>query len=178
MAAPNPTKTTSTRRTKAQAIKAVRRHVFPKPCFIWYKNNAEGFEPIPGTGCAHYVAHQLGIKGTRSVCADGFLFRVPDLVAGLAPVKAEDVQVHDIWANAKLDHTGLVIAVRTDAKNVKQFTIEHCSSRQGGVVTNDWRQYFHGQGSFYRPPDGRPKTLPQDNTSSRASRFPVTEAFS
>ncbi len=44
-------------RTKAQAIAIVPSHVSPKPCFIELENTAKGYRPIPGTGCAHWIAH-------------------------------------------------------------------------------------------------------------------------
>ena len=47
--------------SKADAVAAVPAHVEPKPCFVWYTGNARGWTPIPGTGCAHWIAHQLGL---------------------------------------------------------------------------------------------------------------------
>ena len=68
--------------TKQQAIARVPAHVVPRDCFVWYMDSRRGWEPIPGTGCAHYVAHRLGI--TRgAVCDAGSSIRVSDVVAGM-----------------------------------------------------------------------------------------------
>ena len=165
--------------TKSEAVARVDAHVFPKPCFVWYVNNQKGWSPIPGTGCAHYVSHQLGIKGVKRACDAGYLFRVPDVVAGLVQVKNSEVQVGDIWTNLKVDHTGLVVEVKPDPKNskLKQIVIEHCSSRQRGVVRNDWKTFFGGQGNFFRPRNERVRQRSEDKTTARNSTFPVREAF-
>jgi hypothetical protein len=163
--------------SKQQAIASVDRHVFPKACFVWFKSTKDGWTPIPGTGCAHYVAHQLGMKGTGGVCDAGYLFRVPALVTGLSPIKAGDAAVGDIWANARLTHTGLVVEVEDDGTKGRDIVIEHCSSQQGGVVRNDWRTHFSAQGQFYRPAGAATTPLPQDKASARTSRLPVRETF-
>jgi len=86
---------------------------------------------ITGTGCAHWVAHPLGIsQGVAfNQCLEGRTIRVPDLVAGKARIaKAKDVKVNDTWANGGLNHCGLVAKVETDKAGT----------------------YFHGQGDFHR----------------------------
>jgi hypothetical protein len=132
----------------------VDRHVQPKDCFIWYVAN-DNWQPIAGTGCAHWVSHQLnvhaGTGGDR--CLDGFTYRVRTLVSSRTPVpNILQVRANDIWASPSLDHTGLVIRVIPPAQASGQpaITIRHDSSRQGGVAENDFATYFHGQGTFYR----------------------------
>lgn len=159
--------------TKREAIKKVDRHVSPKDCFVWFASSKQGWIPIPGTGCAHYVAHQLAIKRGAG-CDAGYTIRVPELVAGLSKVAAADVAVNDIWANAGLTHTGLVVEIKEGAK--RDFVIEHCSSRQGAVVRNEWRAYFAGQGVFYRP-KGAGVAVPQAKSAARRSGHPVGESF-
>lgn len=75
---------------------------------------------------------------------------VPDLVAAKSKIAVENVKVNDIWANDGLNHCGLVVKAEEDRAGVVQIQIRHDSSNQGGVFTNDFRGYFHGQGSFYR----------------------------
>jgi hypothetical protein len=134
-----------------QTVRQQNSHVEPKECFLTYDGHR--WIPFQGTGCAHWVAHQLNIsKGAQwNQCLKGCTIRVPDLVHGkqkLANLK--DVRVNDIWTNPELGHTGLVSKIETDASGKMTISITHDSSAQGGVRTNDFNTYFHGQGNFYR----------------------------
>ena len=161
--------------TKETAQTQVDRHVTPRDCFIWYVNNAVGFQPLPGTGCAHYVAHQQRIRNGTVRCDAGFTIRVPDLVAGLAALDMGDVRPGDIWTNGHHDHCGIVVEV-TSSGSRPRIVIEHCSSHQGGVVRNDWSTHFSGQGLFYRSVSS---ARSRDTSSTRLalSGFPAREAF-
>ena len=159
------------------------KHVEPKACFVIYKGG-DTWLPILGTGCAHWVAHQLDISSgaPSDHCLEGHTFKVGDVVRGRQQVSINDVKVNDIWANGALTHMGLVTKVQkngvdagadggtdgdagtdggadagadggTDAgvsAGAVQIQITHDSSKQGGVFTNDFSTFFHGQGSFYR----------------------------
>src|SRR5437879_3216945 len=97
----------------AAARGRVSRHVEPKDCFIWYVSN-DNWQPITGTGCAHWVSHQLNIHvgGAGSCCLSGFTYRVPILVHSRTPVpNISQVRVNDIWASPSLDHIGIVIRI-------------------------------------------------------------------
>jgi hypothetical protein len=147
----------------AEQIKQVQsmvdRHVSPKDCFVVYGGNAKGWELPEGTGCAHWVAHELSIKNGYS-CAKGYTLRVPDLVAGARKIDRtkEDVKTGDIWAvkyrGQQYDHCGLVIKVEEikgkDDKVEQKILIRHCTNGQGGVVSNDFATYLKGLGDFYR----------------------------
>jgi len=143
----------------AEQVKAaqarVDRHVDPKECFLTYVDSNTGWksfterDPQRNTGCAHWVAHQLNLKGGYSnVCAEGYKIKVPDVIAGARKIdrEKEEVRAGDIWANKGLSHTGLVIKVEDEGKKI---LIRHCSSGQGGVVTNYYPTYLK-DGSFYR----------------------------
>ena len=132
----------------------IDQHVEPKECFIWYASN-DNRQPIPGTGCAHWVAHQQNIRvgGVGSCCLAGFTYRVPVLVQSrLRLTELKLVRVNDIWASPSLDHTGIVIKVipAANAGGKPTITIRHDSSGQHRVAENDFTTYFHGHGSFYR----------------------------
>ena len=66
----------------ADAVRQVDKHVEPKACFLWYEGGKTGWQPIPGTGCAHWVAHERSIKrGSASEqCMLGHPFRVKTLI--------------------------------------------------------------------------------------------------
>ena len=139
------------------AQESVRRHVEPKKCFVIYKGSSSGWETFQGTGCAHWVAHQLQIKrGYQSDrCAEGFSIKVPDVIAGARKIDraGEDVKVGDIWrGHVPFDHCGLVIRVEESSEEGGQkITIRHCSSgNEKGVTDSDFATYFKGKGDFYR----------------------------
>jgi hypothetical protein len=130
------------------AVAAVDQHVEPKACFIVYRGS-DTWEPITGTGCAHWVSHQLGVsQGTNSEkCLADRTIRVPTLIAGRTTVARSNVNLNDIYVTPPEDHCGLVVAVTTAGAKI---TIRHDSSAQGGVRTNDFDDYFKGNGSFRR----------------------------
>lgn len=132
----------------------VGRPVEPKECFIWYASN-DNWQPIAGTGCAHWVSHQLNIHAgpTGERCLGGFTFRVHALALSHTVVSnISQVRVNDIWVSPWQDHTGLVIRVAPPAQAGGQptITIRHDSNSLGGVVESDFATYFNGRGTFYR----------------------------
>lgn len=143
----------------AAAAVGLDAHVTPRGCFVWYKNTREGWQPIEGTGCAHYVAHQKNIRnGTQSQkCVAGFTFRVQPSLTGLTQVTGGlgAVQVGDIWVNVARTHTGIVTALTPPpaaaAPNTPpRIDITHASSGQHALSTNQFATYFHGAGDFFR----------------------------
>ena len=59
-------------------------HAVPRRCFMTFVSNAEGWVSLPGTGCAHFVAHNKGIRAARQACClTGFITRVADLASFL-----------------------------------------------------------------------------------------------
>jgi len=134
------------------AASQVDGHVEPPDCFIVYKGG-DSWAPIGGTGCAHWVAHQMGIAGSEGSngCMDSRAYRVPSVIAGRATVARADVEPGDIWAQADRKHCGLVANVLPGvAGRPNTITIRHCSDAQGGVVSNDFDTHFHGHGTFHR----------------------------
>lgn len=136
------------------AAKTVDKHVSPKECFVVYEGTKTGFvsftsQSSKNTGCAHWVAHELGIK-KGGTCLDGYSIRVKDVVQGRGKVEAADVKVGMIWADDKLSHVGLVSGVKQSKDGEPEINIQHCSSKQGKVATNDWKNYFKGGGTFYK----------------------------
>jgi hypothetical protein len=148
---------------KSDAIAAVGKYITPKPCFIT-TDDGISWRPISGTGCAHFVAHQVGvvrgIKGSTA-CMQGYVLSVRGLTEFFTPLNSvKDVRPNDVWFNDAVfvnqcgqDHCGIVtdIGYDTDKQKVGQIIkITHCSNKQGGVVTNDWKVHFNKSGRFYR----------------------------
>ncbi len=137
-----------------EAVKQVNIHVEPKDCFVWYAGSSN-WQPITGTGCAHWVAHQLGIHNGSSAekCLKGFTFRVRTLILGKRIVPLANVRINDIYVTPHVDHTGLVFKIipANPANNTPQrIFIRHDSSVQRRVAENEFATYFNGRGSFYR----------------------------
>lgn len=138
----------------AAAQTRTHRHVEPKDCFVIYTGSKNGWISISdfenSTGCAHWVAHQLGIRNTirGEGCAKGFKFKVRRLIEGFRKIdrEKEDVKAGDVWVNRRQNHCGLVVRVEDDGKKI---LIRHCSSGQGGVVENYFPSYLK-DGDFYR----------------------------
>jgi hypothetical protein len=139
--------------TAAGAAADVDAHVVPANCFVWQVGTAQcprgcgRWQAMPGTGCAHWVAHQMGISSGLT-CNAGRSVRVGSVVAGRTSYPLAQAQVGDIWTNAGLSHTGIVRQVRTNTATPPAVTsaeVEHDSSAQGGVV----RTWFTS-GSFWR----------------------------
>ena len=132
---------------------SVDSHIVPKDCFIRYRQD-DYWEPIPGTGCAHWVAHEKDIQSGRTddKCLVGYTYRVRVLIERCSEVPLKDVRSGDIWINDDEDHAGLFVRVmpNLDPHEMPEITIRHDSSRQHGLADNDFRHYFHGQGSFWR----------------------------
>ncbi len=134
------------------AVQQVDKHITPADCFVWYVGR-DTWEPIGGTGCAHWVAHEKGLKAGSGepCCLGGYVVRVPDLVNGKTRiVDLIEVRPGDIYANSKLDHCGLVVEAMPDPQLGAKISIKHDSSRQGGVFVNDFHSHFKGRGYFYR----------------------------
>src|SRR5664279_4176981 len=93
------------------SVTLLDNHVTPRDCFVWYAGSREGWTPIVGTGCAHYVAHQRGIRAGApgALCLAGYVYRVPMVIIGRQRVTGGGaLQVDDIWVSPNRDHTGLV----------------------------------------------------------------------
>ena len=140
-------------------------HVTPRDCFVWYKNAAEGWQPIAGTGCAHYVAHEQGVRfgGPSGTCLLGFTYRVPALLTVKNQVTGglSAVQVNDVWVNAARSHTGIVSKIDSPTTAGPAsgpasqpanpiIWITHASSGQHALATNRFDEYFHSGGDFFR----------------------------
>ncbi|WP_077033022.1 hypothetical protein [Pelomonas sp. KK5] len=138
----------------AAAVKALDKHVEPKGCMVWYEGGKKGWQPIPGTGCAHWLAHDQGIKrgGKGEQCMLGYPFRVSTAVGGRKAVKLAEVKVGDFFVKPDQSHCGLVVKVTPDPKNPDHPTviIRSDSSAQGKVADNDFDGYYSGKGSFVR----------------------------
>jgi hypothetical protein len=120
---------------------------------------ASGWLPITGTGCAHYVAYQLGIQAgpPGALCLAGYVYRVPMVIVGRQRVAGGlgALQVDDIWVSPTRDHTGLISRIdpppaqaASGASTSPVIWITHASSAQHRLATNRYDNYFHNAGDF------------------------------
>lgn len=99
------------------------------------------WRPIPGYGCAHYVAHKLGIENgaPHEKCRGGFSVTSSQIRDGRARHPLAEAQVNDIWFNGI--HTGVVMQV--DPTSPRVF-INTCSTQ---ATTST---YWEAAGTVYR----------------------------
>jgi hypothetical protein len=136
---------TNRKLTKDEAIALVDKHVEPKECFVWYEGTKKGWRPMPGTGCAHWVAHERGYTAGLK-CDKGYTVRVRNITENLKKVELKDVQVGDLWENqTDASHIGFVRSVTKTGETVTGVEVEHDSVRSGGVVKTTFTE-----GLFYR----------------------------
>jgi hypothetical protein len=115
--------------TKAAAVAQVSKHVEPKNCFVWEDGPSDTpWRVIPGTGCAHWVAHQLNLKNGVG-CYEGYSIRVSDVITGRTEYDIENAKIGDIWTTNDLGHCGIVREV-----GIRKVKVENDSSSQEGVV--------------------------------------------
>lgn len=120
-------------KTRDEAVQNVPTHVSPKYCFVWRDGSGSTpWRPIPGTGCAHWVAHQKGISHGVG-CYDGYSIRVSDVTAGKSGYGLSSARVGDIWTNTGGTHCGIIIGLGNG-----YVTVRHCSSGSGGVVVSNF----------------------------------------
>ena len=143
------------------AVDQLDNHVTPRGCFVWYEGSQNGWSPITGTGCAHYVAHQLGIRAGQpgALCLAGYVYRVPMVIVGRQRVTGGlgALQVDDIWVSPTRDHTGLISRIDPPPAQAAGapptspvIWITHASSAQHRLATNRYDTYFHSSGDFFR----------------------------
>ena len=146
------------------AVARLDAHVTPPDCFIWYANARDGWTPIAGTGCAHYVSHQLNIHSGSAgdQCLAGYTYRVNPMLTGRVRVTGglSAVQVGNIWVNVARTHTGLVSRIDPPVPNPRArpgspppnpiIWITNASSGQHKLATDRFDLHFSSQGDFYR----------------------------
>ena len=131
----------------------VDRHVEPKECFVRFMGG-DNWQPISGTGAAHWIAHQKKITRSPSsdTCLAGCVFDPVLLIRGLPTLPFDQVRVGSLYVSPSEDHVGIVSRVEPAPAvggKVRIF-IKHDSNRQGGVVESEFGSDFQGQGTFRR----------------------------
>lgn len=139
-----------------------RSYITPRDCFIWWVNNRVGWGPIPGTGCAHYVAHELTIAGGNrrdKRCLDRLAITTGQVARyypeRTGPTKLSilhKVRKNDVWAKLNADgesgHCGYVKNVTPGRKPTIE--IKHLSSSAKAVKTDTYGSGIK-KGNFYGP---------------------------
>ncbi len=151
--------------TREEAVAHVPTHVEPKECFVWHDGPSGAiWRAIPGTGCAHWVAHQLNIRIGNATCNDGYSIRVSDVIYGRTEVQMQYCRAGDIWTNSELTHCGIVRQVANG-----KALVENCSSAAGGVVKDwvssgrFWTQYSASQAIDQQTQQNQPTQFEQAN---------------
>lgn len=106
----------------SEAQNQAAKKAFPYVCFVYEDGSKDHpFRAIPGWGCAHYVAHQLGIKigSSYETCRKGFSVQIGQLKQGRTQLGLQWARNDDIWISEDGGHSGLVIAVDKSAPRVR-----------------------------------------------------------
>lgn len=113
----------------AEAVSHVPSYITPRDCFVWVDGWPPGYPwtVIPGTGCAHWVAHELGIKRAPG-CFLGYSIRVSDVISKRKNCSIFCCEVGDIWTTEDEGHCGIVVHFEGEFPFVKD-----CSERYPGV---------------------------------------------
>ena len=100
---------------------------------------------MPGTGCAHWVAHQLNFTDGLK-CDKGFTVRVRNITASRAKVEMKDVKVGDLWENpTDASHIGIIRSVnQTTARSPALRSSTTACARAASVKST------FTEGLFYR----------------------------
>ena len=137
-----------------EAEEAAMEVVNPSKCFVYEDGPdkaIEGFcdkpypyRKIPGYGCAHYVAHKLGIKtGAKGAkCRKGFSVKITQITYDRERHGLDEAQVNDIWTDRTDDddsHSGVVVKI-----NNNQVMVRSCNIY--GVVST----HFETSGSVWK----------------------------
>jgi hypothetical protein len=126
-------------KTRQEAVRRVPAHVSPRSCFVWHDGPTQTpWRVIPGAGCAHWVAHQKGIRGGGPTCDAGCAIRISDLIAAKVSCSLSKAKVRDIWTNPARAHCGIITRVSQGKDGKTVVTVRHCSSAQGGVTTSSF----------------------------------------
>ena len=125
--------------TEAEARGRVTR-ANPRDCFL-YRDGPAGFRwrPIPGYGCAHYVAHQLniGVGQSWENCREGKSVTIAQITEGRVRRALSAAAVNDIWTNSGESHSGVVITVGT-AENGHEGQVQFRACNTSGNIYDQW----------------------------------------
>jgi hypothetical protein len=132
--------------TEAEAQAGVTHACPPDRADFVYRDGPPDrrWRPIPGYGCAHYVAHRLGITTGQSWenCRSGNSVTIEQIVRGRTANALASAQVDDIWVLGMV-HSGVVTSVETDAAGqLTRARVNQCNTRGGvaniGVTSGDF----------------------------------------
>ncbi len=109
----------------------------PSDCFI-YEDGPENYpyRPIPGPPCAHYVAHELGIKEGKDyeTCQEGYSVSIEQLQRRGSPVSLPEAKEGDIYIFPGGGHSGVIRDVDPEKARVE---VERCTIVS--QVVSDWQ---------------------------------------
>ncbi len=121
----------------------------PPDCFVYVDGpESHKYRPIPGYPCAHYVAHELGIKngGKYETCRQGNSVTIGQIIQGRTAHPLTEAMVNDIYIYPGGGHSGVVR--QADKKNgTVKVLVEACP-----VFATEGKTYKHwvNDGTVYR----------------------------
>ena len=125
--------------------------VTPRDCFAAALPGG-GWRALAGSGAAHWVAHELGIRSAsaQSGCAAGFAVRRAELLLGRREIVRELPLPRDLWVDLYDEGCGLVVAAGRSASNEVLISIRGLVDARGLTGALDFYRDLHGRGRFFR----------------------------
>ncbi len=135
----------------AAAVRSVPPSVLPRECAATALERA-GWRALHGTGAAHWLAHELGLRPLPPVarCAAGFAVRRSDLLLGRRELERELPRPGDLWLDLDEEGCGRVLSARRGEGDEVEISIQ--ARIQGGLAAaaRDFYRDLSGRGRFFR----------------------------
>jgi len=141
----------SCRQEIAAAVRAVPPGVTPRECFAVALPGA-GWRAPPGSGAAHWLAHELSAHPVHphTRCAAGFAVRRADLLFGRRELIRELPRARDLWVDLDDELCGLVVKSASSESGDVEISIRGLLNVSGGAAVCDFYRDLHARGRFFR----------------------------
>ena len=135
----------------AASVRGLAPGVVPRECFATASSGG-GWRALSGSGAAHWLAHELGIRPAQGLtrCAAGFVVHRADLLFGRRELVRELPRPRDLWIDLAEESCGVVVASRRDEPNGIEISIRGLVGASAGAGVCDFYRDLHGRGRFFR----------------------------
>jgi hypothetical protein len=135
----------------AVALRGVLPRVVPRECAAVAHGSA-GWRPLTGSGAAHWLAHELGLRPLppHARCAAGFGVRRADLLVGRRELVRELPRAGDLWLDLDEEGCGVVVHARGGEGEPVEISIRAPLDAALGAGARDFYRDLSGRGRFFR----------------------------
>ena len=135
----------------AAAVRGLPLGLAPRDCFAAALPGG-GWRAVTGSGAAHWLAHELGIRSVQAQtrCAAGFAVRRADLLLGRRELVRELPRQRDLWIDLDDQGCGLVESARRNDSSEVEISIRGLVDPARGASVCDFYRDLSGRGRFFR----------------------------